>query len=463
MPEPIENREQPNRLLPVKSLFYQLYCLWAKIETVFSVAVFAALILFVVVSSFAAIKLSGYSGEPERYLPFVGLIALSITFGLWFIACFTGDPNQSNRCRQSFRFAYVFTMTTFVVIIFPMANPWQPDIFGPISLIRGCVNAQADMPVPASIRCGTTDLLAVGAADNAKRTPDGSASNAAQTAVPAAGTLSERDGADAAVVPMDTANVSATGPQRRYARQPGYTYRSSYPWLVVVGGTYGTAAGVEDANPKAPASKHSYQIVEGGFVLPFYVVLLALIGAAISLTRRIPEYQKRASSGYVGTVDEPPLDSRTVREAVIFQIMQLITAPFIAMVAYYAIAPNGVASGIALAFISGFSSELVLLQIRGVVQGLHPKSSTKLAATSINPLGSISGTVVTADGHPVPNAVVVIGQGVLKTTSREDGSFTFIAVPAGEYQIVATEGDRSGSMRSCVPERNVVIGHIRIE
>ena len=34
--------------------------------------------------------------------------------------------------------------------------------------------------------------------------------------------------------------------------------------------------------------------INGGLVVPLYVVVLALFGGAISMTRRVPEYQRRA-------------------------------------------------------------------------------------------------------------------------------------------------------------------------
>jgi hypothetical protein len=113
-------------------------------------------------------------------------------------------------------------------------------------------------------------------------------------------------------------------------------------------------------------------IVQGGFVVPFYVVLLAFIGGAVSLARRIPEYQKRSEDDYKPTTKQPKLQSLEVREVVVFQVMQLISAPLIAVVAFYALSPSTMSSAIGLAFLSGFASELVLLQIRGVVEGLQP-------------------------------------------------------------------------------------------
>ena len=53
-----------------------------------------------------------------------------------------------------------------------------------------------------------------------------------------------------------------------------------------------------------------------------------------------------------------------------FQILQLISAPLIAIAAYNLITPDSLQATTALGFITGFSSETVLLGIRAVVDRL---------------------------------------------------------------------------------------------
>jgi hypothetical protein len=59
--------------------------------------------------------------------------------------------------------------------------------------------------------------------------------------------------------------------------------------------------------------------------------------------------------------------------------MQVISAPLIAITAYYLIEPELRATSVALAFTSGFASETVLLAIRALVEKLKPnvKSGTQ--------------------------------------------------------------------------------------
>ena len=111
--------------------------------------------------------------------------------------------------------------------------------------------------------------------------------------------------------------------------------------------------------------------VTGGLVVPLYAVVLSLMGAAVSMTRRVPEIQRRLSPG-----DPEYINFDQARERLVFQIMQVISAPLIAITAYYLVNPESRASTIVLSFASGFSSETVLLLIRAILEKLQPESST---------------------------------------------------------------------------------------
>jgi len=92
--------------------------------------------------------------------------------------------------------------------------------------------------------------------------------------------------------------------------------------------------------------------IEGGLAVPFYVILLAMFGAGINLTRRVPEIQEE----YSGTVPRArpllsgifaPEDDRDVidveqqrqtfafRRALIQNYMYVLSAPFLATAVYY--------------------------------------------------------------------------------------------------------------------------------
>ncbi len=175
--------------------------------------------------------------------------------------------------------------------------------------------------------------------------------------------------------------------------------------------------------------------MSGGLVVPLYLVILSFIGGAISLTRRVPEYQKQAASDYVGTDRAPALPPRMLREFLVFQIVQFISAPFIAVVAYYLIGPTTTSASVAIAFAAGFASESVLLLIRAAVNKVAPDTTEQAL------LGSVVGIVhSSADGKPVEAAQVkVVGtQGVVAKTNAH-GLFVLNNVPAGECAVQAMQ------------------------
>lgn len=154
-------------------------------------------------------------------------------------------------------------------------------------------------------------------------------------------------------------------------------------WVVNIGGT------VASEEP----GKMGFNLVRisGGLVIPLYVIVLALMGAAVSMTRRVPEYQRRISPG-----DAEYLTYDQAREGLVFQIMQVASAPLIAVTAYYLIDPESRANTIVLSFASGFSSETVLLLIRAFLEKFKPLAAnlaTKVAAVAVAPLRLDFGSV----------------------------------------------------------------------
>jgi hypothetical protein len=180
--------------------------------------------------------------------------------------------------------------------------------------------------------------------------------------------------------------------------------------------------------------------VRGGLSVPLYFVILALFGGAISLTRRIPEYQKQAYPKYV-QIDEsrPKLKPNQLREYLVFQIVQFISAPFIAVVAYYLVVPESTVVSVTLGFAAGFASETILLMIRAIMDKLKP--STKRSVK----FGSISG-YIEHNGQPTKDANIrVIGYQGLHAKSEDSGAFVINNVPPGEHvlEIKHTTGIQS--------------------
>jgi hypothetical protein len=168
--------------------------------------------------------------------------------------------------------------------------------------------------------------------------------------------------------------------------------------------------------------------VRGGLLVPLYVIILALIGGSISLTRRLPEYQVRASPEYLATEKEPRLSQHQLREYLVFQIVQYISAPLIAVLAYYLAEPDKTATAVVLGFTAGFASEAILLMVRAMAEKITPGTSG-----SAPQFGTISG-VVTHDGIPVVKAEVSIAtHPQLRTLTDDCGHYVLGNVPVGEH------------------------------
>ena len=112
-------------------------------------------------------------------------------------------------------------------------------------------------------------------------------------------------------------------------------------------------------------------------MVPLYVVVLALFGGAVSMTRRVPEYQRRAMDW------QDALTNVEARERLVFQIMQVVSAPLIAVTAYYIYKPGTPAESVVIGFASGFASEPILLMIRSLVEKLSPAPVAGAANISV--------------------------------------------------------------------------------
>jgi len=153
-------------------------------------------------------------------------------------------------------------------------------------------------------------------------------------------------------------------------------------------------------------------------------------------------------------VAEPAMLPFQARESVVFQIMQLVSAPFLAMATWYIVSPTTIAVAAGLAFGTGFASEPLLLMIRGMVEGIRPAATPKLTATGdgIRPAttdkpptaGSvaITGLVVDSDQKPVKEASVSLHNAQRNdsrsATSDGSGRFEFPGVQPGNVTLTAS-------------------------
>ncbi|HEU4374001.1 MAG TPA: carboxypeptidase-like regulatory domain-containing protein [Telluria sp.] len=296
----------------------------------------------------------------------------------WFASVFS-DTKTSN---DQVRFAYFFVLVAFIVFMIPPFVKSQAIGNEPIGIISGCVQQTEAQQV----RCNPQ--------------------------------VQNENGAK----PAEPANDAATNRNQ---------------WLVNLGGALTgqpsdpiCAAKPDSAECKMGSTKHR-AYVTGGVVVPLPFVIIALFGGAISLSRRVPEIQKRADPAYAGSADEPALAATEARELLAFQILQFVSAPLIAITAYQVIQPSSQASAVALAFMAGFGSETILLIIRGVAEGIAPKSVQLQAGAAT---GAVRGTVTMA-GQPVPKVELAISGTALRAVTDDRGGYWLGDVAPGQQEI----------------------------
>ena len=119
-----------------------------------------------------------------------------------------------------------------------------------------------------------------------------------------------------------------------------------------------------------------------GLVVPLYVVVLAVFGGAVGMSRRVPEIQRGAAASANKDDREQAISAIEARERVVFQIMQVLAAPLIAITAFAAFEPDTMTAAVLIGFASGFASESILMKLRqasDAVVGRRPQSGAPSA------------------------------------------------------------------------------------
>lgn len=296
----------------------------------------AVLVFFLVL----VLILWSYSGPPpgptgeavpwwDKWAVFL-LVGFVLVFVGWFLYIFTGDVDQ--KMTHMIIFSYLFTIFSLLGSVLPfVAFPLVPGLYrvmhqSPVGIVAGCSRSSTGEPksTPKELEC-----------DN----------NTDQWVVNIGGTI-DIDGESKTPAPQRTEGRAE--PAKALQGQSGGT--SAAP-----------AGGIQTGWPLVH--------IRGGLVVPLYFVVLSLMGGAVSMTRRVPEYQWRRT---LPENHEKHMTPERVRESLVFQIMQVISAPLIAVTAYYLVDPASRATSVALAFTSGFASETVLMAIRALVDKLKP-------------------------------------------------------------------------------------------
>ena len=183
--------------------------------------------------------------------------------------------------------------------------------------------------------------------------------------------------------------------------------------------------------------------VKDGLLIPLYFIILALMGGSISLTRRLPELQKQAGSEHIATEQQPKLSQYEFREHLIFQMVQYISAPLLAILAYYLIEPGNITNSVALAFTAGFASETILLMVRSIANKITPGSGEALQ------YGAIAGVVAIQDaaGKQERAEVFLTELPQIHSITDEQGFYVLGNVPVGQHSISVKSIDNEAILK----------------
>ena len=418
-----------------------------------------ALLVFVVYAAFTVYSPASDAASLARGL-LLGVV------GLWFIYCVTG--NAEKKCDNLFTFAYTFTIGAFALLLMPVLTdqasgapkagaasvgasasaPRSSPPEGALRLVRGCVRVDGSGSRTLSEKlapCPAAPAASGSAAPTAPYLPDGIESTGVRYAwlISVGGVTARTLAVDACDLAKSKsksrADTAANGVQAASASGAAADAKDRAARLTA---SADLAEKHADAACSAQATddpKRPFVEVIGGVAVPLFVVVLALIGGAVSISRRIPEYQRRNDPQYVPTETEPAMPAFRVRESVVFQIMQLISAPFLAIATMQVIEPNNLASASTLAFATGFFSETILYMIRGMVNGLKPELTKVADKEMVNVTG-----LLTWQDRATAGDLTLMRVEMRPTRGGEwrnvpvekDGKFVIPSVSAGLYKVL---------------------------
>lgn len=295
-------------------------------------------------------------------------VALTVggVFALLLIILFTGRLTQ-RRARFLFALAYITTFMSLAVpigaIVLVSKSQYAVRLMeeAPVGLVKGTAKGVKDPQW----------LVNLGGAVSPKQTPsEKTTPSPMQTP---GGT------------PSAAAAASTTTPP---AQQP-------------------TPAPPEKVRPDELQQIPGFALVQGGLAVPFYVIILAMLGAGINMTKRVPDIQKswntrglpedeegmlkaalnapiKALAGKQPrklTEDEEDKAAWGIRKDLIDTYMGLISAPFLAIAVYYLlqIVATNIAEPVLViaAFATGFISDSIVTAITKLASDMISKGKTE--------------------------------------------------------------------------------------
>ena len=320
------------------------------------------------------------------YSALVVVALVAIALGFIFTRLFTG-PVTEQRIRAMMQFCYAFTLFSVVfpflaLMFFGTKQVQDPLSRSPIGMVRGCVEASPRGVVPQELDCQNVKSQWVvnigGVVLDAYRTdsaaepagaqgPDPGKQKPVQTPVIHGGL----------VVPVYVVTLALLGGAISLMRRLP-EIQSRYWHAMADKGTKPADRTVPAGSSDVPTSSEDVG-VSGG--------------AARSSRSEEPDrggVSEQPDSVVTGesrvqtpgsTLEEAePLAASTMpgleaRQRLVFQIMQVISAPLIAMTAYYVFSPASQATSVIVGFVSGFASESILVSIRNLADRLKVSAS----------------------------------------------------------------------------------------
>ncbi len=341
----------------------------------------------------------------------VVLILAAVMFA-WFVRVFTVDLNPANppdsetklKVRQMIVFCYVFMLLTLGVAVSPfiflMMLPqgvvssvynYMPD--SPVALVVGCVHDDRPEDSHWEVVCQPRDpymdewLISIGGLVLIAGGGGGTlaAAPTAQVTTPISPSIAapkdgrpDKPGAPAQSGLSGGAKTSATAssdPQQSI--KPAATSAPVQGQPPSSSDLYVAPPWTPDINLTSSYWNFPNTVIHGGITVPLYFIIVALVGASISLTRRVPQYQKQFLD------NSKPFAASEMREHLVLQILQFLSAPFLAIAGYILLTPAGPTTSIPLAFVAGFSSETVLTMITSAIHNFDKSEKTEAGSTSV--------------------------------------------------------------------------------
>ncbi len=346
------------------------------------------------------------------------VVAIPVALFAYFIGVFNVnlttkiDETTTKALDKMVQFCYIFMFTTFVLLLSPfvillllptgIVNSIYSNMFSsPLAFVIGCVADQNPEHALWELTCqqpgpprnewlvniggyvwSPTPLIVVTTNTvDAGAIPVPSVTTASPTAG-ASGTGSSaargRQAAGAGAIPgSDSTSIGSSEP----SKISGATVSpAAAAGPVGVGGPSDSVKPTKTlqtsyayASPSSLGNSFPMAMVSGGITVPFYFILVALFGASISMTQKIPDFQAQLAEG--------SLSAPQVRKGLTIQVLQFVSAPFLAIIAYAFFGPTGQTATITVAFVAGFSSQTILTSLLTAMNGIEAKGKPEGGGT----------------------------------------------------------------------------------